>query len=447
MSIWRARLQELRRYPSAMAGLGIILALVLFATYAVIGLGQAEAVRLWRGGEGVWDANPRLAPPEWTNLFSRVKRPPTIIVDSAGNPHLKERVEFEDGDADVTVLLTVDYHWDDFPKEIAVFVTADFERLRPHVSFFWRTPDGREYHLAGRSVGARDTYRVSQDDRVRAQFGGLDPHVGFFADPRSSVPTPLKGRYELVVDGIVFEPGDDIDARLVLYGQVHGLAGTDHLRRDITVALTWGAPIALAFGFLAAVGSTMSTLVIAAIAAWYGKWVDAAIQRMNELVMIIPTLVLLIMVGMLYSRSIWVILGVVIAMGIFSGGIRTYRAMFLQIREAPYVEAARAYGASNMRIVFFYLIPRVIPVLIPSFVTLIPSFVFLEATLAVLGLGDPILPTWGKVLNDAYSNGALYMGHYYWVLAPAALLMITGLGFAMVGFALDRIFNPRLREQ
>jgi peptide/nickel transport system permease protein len=83
--------------------------------------------------------------------------------------------------------------------------------------------------------------------------------------------------------------------------------------------------------------------------------------------------------------------------------------------------------------------------LIPGFVTQVPAFVFLEATLAVLGLGDPVLPTWGKLLNDAQANGALLNGYFYWVLEPAFLLMLAGLGFAMLGFALDRIFNPRLR--
>jgi peptide/nickel transport system permease protein len=76
----------------------------------------------------------------------------------------------------------------------------------------------------------------------------------------------------------------------------------------------------------------------------------------------------------------------------------------------------------------------------------VPAFVFLEASLAVLGLGDPVLPTWGKIIEDANTNGALYRGYYYWILEPAVLLMITGLGFAMLGFALDRIFNPRLRD-
>ena len=67
------------------------------------------------------------------------------------------------------------------------------------------------------------------------------------------------------------------------------------------------------------------------------------------------------------------------------------------------------------------------------------------ASLTLLGLGDPVLPTWGKVIEDARAQGALHNGQYYWVLQPAALLMVVGLSFAMVGFSLDRVFNPRLR--
>jgi len=163
-------------------------------------------------------------------------------------------------------------------------------------------------------------------------------------------------------------------------------------------------------------------------------------------VMMLPLLPILIMVGTFYSRSIWVILGVTILLSIFGSGIKTYRAVFMQIRESPYVEAAQAYGAGDWRIVFRYLVPRIVPMLIPNLVTLIPSYVFLEASLAVLGLGDPQLPTWGKVIQDAVANGAPYKALYYWVLEPALLLMMTGLGFAMLGFSLDRIFNPRLRE-
>jgi peptide/nickel transport system permease protein len=139
-------------------------------------------------------------------------------------------------------------------------------------------------------------------------------------------------------------------------------------------------------------------------------------------------------------------LGIIILLNIFGAGIKTYRAVFLQVKESGYIEAARAYGAGDVRIILRYLVPRIIPLLIPALVVLVPTFVFLEASLAVLGLGDPTLPTWGKIIDEARSNGALYQGYYYWMLEPSFLLMLTGLAFALVGFSLDRIFNPKLRE-
>ena len=81
-----------------------------------------------------------------------------------------------------------------------------------------------------------------------------------------------------------------------------------------------------------------------------GRWVDALIQRITEVNLILPVLPILIMVGTMYSRSIWVILNIVILLGVFSGSIKTYRAIFLQVKESPYIDAARTYGASSIRI-------------------------------------------------------------------------------------------------
>ena len=247
------------------------------------------------------------------------------------------------------------------------------------------------------------------------------------------------------VIGVTFEQGSDIDTQFVLHGKLFGLAGTDKYRRDLMLPLLYGTPIALAFGLLAALGTAVLTMIIAALGVWYGGWVDEMIQRITEVNLVLPFLAILIMVGQFYSRSIWVILGVTILLSIFGAQIKTYRAVFMQSKEATYIEAAKAYGASSSRIIFVYLIPRMIPLLIPQLVTTVPAYVFLEASLAVLGLGDPVLPTWGKVIDDAFADDALYRGYYYWVLEPAILLMLTGLGFALVGFALDRILNPKLR--
>jgi peptide/nickel transport system permease protein len=432
---------QVRRYPSAVAGLLVVAALLGLALFALIAIPYQQALDLWRGGEP-WQQHPMNASPAWSNWFRATNLPPTLrsesrIADIAEEP-------FEGGRV-FTIPIDVEYSFEAFPSEMNLFVRADFVEREPFVRMTWHTPDGREIPMGGRRVSRAERVSFSQDWGLERRLGGL-PHVELFAEPeREAQPRVLPGRYRLEIEAIMFEPDATLEATLVTYGRVHGLAGTDHQRRDLIVSLLWGTPVALAFGLLAAVGTTITTLVIAAVGVWYAGWVDALIQRLTEVNMILPLLPILILVGTLYTTSIWVMLGIVVLLGIFSAGIKVYRAMLLPIRESPYIEAARSYGASNSRIVLRYMIPRILPVLIPNFVTLIPSFVFLEASLAVLGLGDPVLPTWGKVMNDALQEGALYHGYYYWVLGPAVLLMLTGLGFAMLGFALDRIFNPRLR--
>ncbi|HEY6363725.1 MAG TPA: ABC transporter permease [Candidatus Binatia bacterium] len=427
-------------------GLVIITALIALSIYTVIAIPYSEGMRLWRGGEDIWIENPRNARPSWVNFFLKERLPQTIIVESQPGA-AKVGQPLSGGMRAVEMTLAFDYLYDAFPSEINLFLKAKFKENRPYVSFFWLTPDGQRIPLGERSVRASERYSISLDRHLAQRLGRRPPEIGLFTKPNATVENavPLQGRYQLQIEGFFFEEGSNLEAKLVVYGQVYGLAGTDHRRRDIMVALLWGTPVALAFGFLAAVGSTLTTLLIAAIGVWFGRWVDAVIQRITEVNAILPVLPILIMIGIFYSRSLWVMLGAIILLSIFSLGIKTYRSILLQVKESPYIEAARTYGTGNFRIIFRYMIPRIIPVLIPQFVTLIPSFVFLEAGLAVLGLGDPVLPTWGKVVNDAYANGALYKGYYYWVLAPSVLLMLTGAGFALVGFALDRVFNPRLR--
>ena len=443
--LWKT-LRELARYPSAVAGLVIIAALVGLSLYALVTIPYDEAIRLWRGGEDVWYANPKNAQPIWVNLFRQADLPQTLVLNSRNDP-ARKRVQVTSPDTtDITISFPFDYPYDGFPQELAVYFDSRYAEKQPYVSLAWLTPDGREIRLADFAIKQSETYRVSQDNRLARRLDGQPPEQALFADPAGAeTAVALKGAYELRVSGLVFEEGADLDAEFVLYGQAHGLAGTDHRRRDLTVALLWGTPIALAFGLLAAIGTTLITMLLAAVGVWFGRWVDSAIQRITEVNLILPFLPILIMVGTLYSRSIWLMLGISILLSIFSGQLKGYRAIFLQVKELPYIEAARAYGAGNWRIIWLYLIPRIVPVLIPQLVNVIPTFVFLEASLAVLGLGDPVLPTWGKVIDDARANGALFQGQYYWVLEPSALLMLTGLAFAMVGFALDRIFNPRLR--
>jgi len=437
-------LRNILYYPSAIMGLLVVFLLVFTAIYAMVKIPYRDAIRMWRGGEDVWYQNPKFAAPAWVNLFSEKKYAESFAVNTTDGTMEKVVEPGAEGTATYNISYTFDFQYDFYPQEMILYVDTKFAEKQPFVSIEWLTPDDRKIRISNQAVSERFTYRFSQDEKLKTRLKSDDVIPVLFSLPKET--TPLKGKYQLLVTGATFEPDSDINLEFVLHGQVYGLAGTDHARRDLVVPLLWGAPVALAFGLIASLGTALLTLLISAIGSWYGGWLDELIQRITEINIILPFLSILIMIGTFYSRSIWVILGATIALSIFTGAIKGYRSIFVQLKESMYIEAARAYGASNGRIIFSYLIPRMIPLLIPGLVLSVPSFVFLEAGLAVLGLGDPVLPTWGKMIDDANRNGALYRGYYYWILEPTTLLMITGLGFAMLGFALDRIFNPKLRD-
>jgi peptide/nickel transport system permease protein len=422
----------------------VVFGLVFLAVYAMVKIPYNEAIRLWRGGEDVWYQNPKFAPPAWINLFSSRKYAESFAVRTSDGSMVKEVTPGAEGTSTMEASYTFDFASDFYPQDIILYLTASYQEKQPFISAEWLTPDGRKIRLTNLALAQKQTYRFSQDPKLKTKLRTDDIIPALFSDPETG--DLIKGEYQLLITGATFEPESDINIEFVFHGQVFGLAGTDHARRDLVVPLLWGAPIALAFGLLASLGTSVLTMVIAALGTWYGGWVDELIQRITEINIVLPFLSILIMIGTFYSRSIWVILGATILLSIFTTSIKSYRSIFVQVKESMYIEAARAYGASGSRIVFLYLIPRMIPLLIPGLVSSVPAFVFLEASLAFLGLGDPVLPTWGKIIENANSNGALYRGYYYWILEPATLLMITGLGFAMLGFALDRVFNPKLRD-
>ena len=444
MNAMKRSFQNLLYYPSAILGILVVFLLVATAVYAMVKIPYNEAIRLWRGGEDVWYQNPKFAPPAWINLFSKKKYAESFSVRTTDGTIIKKVTPGAQGSSTMETSYTFDFSSDYYPQEMILYLTSKYTEKQPFISLEWLTPDGRKIRIVNMALSPKQTYRFSQDEKLKTKLKTDNIITALFSDPKTE--NLIKGKYQLLITGATFEPDSDINVEFVLHGQVYGLAGTDQARRDLVVPLLWGAPIALAFGLIASFGTSIITMVIAAVGTWYGGWVDELIQRLTEINIVLPFISILIMIGTFYSRSIWVILGATILLSIFTGSIKSYRSIFVQVKESMYIEAARAYGASSPRIVFLYLIPRMIPLLIPGLVSSVPAFVFLEASLALLGLGDPVLPTWGKIINDAQANGALYRGYYYWILEPATLLMLTGLGFAMLGFALDRIFNPKLRE-
>ena len=449
--------KQIAHYPSAVVGLAIITAMICTSIATVILIPYDDAVGLWRHEHNVWYRHPVKAPPKWVNLFRREDLPETIVLDSrdptpsADGGVTKSSEVVSETMTEIALSYRFDYSYEGFPQDLGMFVDAEFDRKRPLLSLTWHTPDGREIEVADFPLEGSQTYYLAQDKKLQRMLDrqqpqqSQKPQKALFADP-ANPDVALQGTYELQARAFVFEEGSDVDAELVLYGQVHGLAGTDHERRDLLVALLWGMPVALAFGLLAAVGTSVATVIIAGVGVWYGGWLDNLVQRVTEVNLVLPFLPVSIMIYTLYSKSFWAILGVTVLLSIFGAGIKNYRAIFLQLKEAPYIEGARAYGAGDRRIIFRYLIPRIGAVMIPQLVILIPSYVFLEATLAFLQVSDPILPTWGKLIVIALRYGT-HSGDIHMLLIPAGLLMMTGVAFAMVGLSLERVLDPRLREK
>lgn len=441
---WRV-IREVSHYPSAWIGLTILFAFALISLYTFRNIPYEQAVLDLRGDSSTYDL-PRAAWPAWVNYFTPRQLPPSLTLDSA---HDHDQVEIREqplgNSNERLILFPIPFPYDAFPQEITLdfYVNGVVERA-PHISMTWYTPDGREINLGQFSVGSDQRHYLDQDSRLMRRLDNVLPQQALFADPAAPDLRPLHGEYLLELSAVLFEPETEFDAKLIVHGQVYGLAGTDYRRRDLSVPLLWGLPTGLGFGITAALLSSLGMLLFAGTAAWFGGWLDELIQRLGDVNLMIPLFPILAMITLFYQLSIWYLLAATAVLSIFGSNLKTYRALFLQVKQAGYVQAAEAYGASSLRVVFLYLMPRVLPVLIPQLVILIPSFIFLEASIAIVGLSDPNIPTWGKVINDAYRGGALSNGYYHWILLPTFLLFLTSLAFALLGFALERVFNPRL---
>ncbi len=261
--------------------------------------------------------------------------------------------------------------------------------------------------------------------------------------------TPLEGHYKITLElyypSIVKISNPAKKALIVVVGDCYGYMGTDNRGRDIAQALLYGFPVALAIGFITAIASTLIGLFVGAISAYYGGLVDEFLQRLIDVIGNIPLLPFLILLVDItpVDLRLQVIMLVLI---VFSwGGLAiVVRSMTLSIKEEAYVEAARAIGAGNARILLRHIIPQIVPYAVASLVFSVPSAILSEAGLSVLGL-EHGWPTWGKVLAAARMSGRY--DAWWWVIPPGVLLALASLTFVLLGMAIETIVEPRLRTR
>lgn len=452
---------EIKRFPSAILGFFIIVLLTIGSLYAVIALPYKQIGESWNRSTltGRTDV-PKLARPAWFDLFAREKSLSTFTMNEQSQNIVRFEKPLQNGGKQISIVYLFDYPYVDFPTELNLYLKGTFDQKTPFASVKWITPDGREFNLKGFSTGKQRTFDFNENIPARRlvsqnknweqwfNFTRIFPTPNFhllFADPNAESPRVLNGLYQLRITGITFEDASDISSELVLLGHIYGLAGTDYLRRDLSIPLFWGMPFALIIGLFGSLATSILSMVLAATGVWFGGWVDDLIQRLTEVNLVLPILMISVLAYAYLGISIWTIFIIVILLNVFGAPLKSFRSVLLQIREAPYIEAARAYGAGSYRIIMKYMVPRIIPVLVPQLVILIPSFVFLEATLGLFNISTG-LPTWGTTIYQGAMKGALY-GSRYWILAPLTLLMISGFAFSLCGSALEKILNPRLLDE
>jgi len=239
-----------------------------------------------------------------------------------------------------------------------------------------------------------------------------------------------------------YDPGKtDVSFKLKPPSLQHYL-GTDQLGRDVFSRMLYGSRISLSVGFVAVAISIFIGIIVGAAAGYYGRWVDALLMRFVDIMLCFPTFFLILTVVVLLSPSIFNIM-VVIGITSWEGTARFVRAEFLTLRERDYVQAAKALGARNLRIIFRHILPNA---LAPVFVTAtlgVASAILVEAGLSFLGFGvQPPAPSWGNILTE----GRTYIFDAWWLtIFPGLAILITVLSFNLLGEGLRDALDPRLR--
>jgi ABC-type dipeptide/oligopeptide/nickel transport system permease subunit len=237
------------------------------------------------------------------------------------------------------------------------------------------------------------------------------------------------------------------------------LLGTDVLGTDVFSDILHGTKYALYVGVVVTAITMAIAIVVGSVAGYFGGWVDTVLMRITEVFLVFPSLLFILIFVRVFTlggsaSSAFNFLGISIPFGLtivvlvlavfnWPGDARMIRAEFLRVRELEFVEAERALGASNSRIIFRHILPNILSSIIVVASLTIAYAILIEAGVSFLGFGDPSTMTWGQILQNNFSD----MRIVWWAeLFPGLAILLTVFGFNLLGDGLSDALNPRLRD-
>jgi peptide/nickel transport system permease protein len=225
----------------------------------------------------------------------------------------------------------------------------------------------------------------------------------------------------------------------------HHILGTDEMGRDVFRSLLAGARVSLFVGLTATAISIVVGALAGLISGYYSGLVSSVLMRLTDFFLALPVLPLIIVLAAVFGQSILITI-LVIGLTSWPSTARIVRSQVVSIRERQFIERIKALGASDLRVIYIHILPNVLPLIYANTVLVIAGSILSEATLAFLGLGDPVSVSWGTMLHYAFVAGAAGRGAWWYLIAPGVGIVLIVLAFTLTGHTLDKILNPKLRE-
>lgn len=221
--------------------------------------------------------------------------------------------------------------------------------------------------------------------------------------------------------------------------------GTNDVGQDVWTQLLYGARSSLLTGTGAAALAVLFSLLVGGSAALLGGVYDRVLMRMVDALLIIPPIIVVILVAA-YLKPNLILLIIIISSFLWPAGARIVRSQTLTLKESMHVTAARSFGGGWVYVLKRHLVPEMGPVLTAIIIQSARRAVFMEAGLSFLGISDPALISWGKMMQNALQFTYLDVWKW-WLLPPGFALSLTIMGFTFTGTALETVLNPRLRKE